>query len=488
MIKPKRLVKLNFTFAQRFLEIVVNELQDFGKIHLIDMKDKNPDLKPLKASCNGELDDIEKDLKNWLSKVKLKDVKKFDWLFGPNYIVLEHENNEKEIIKDSKNLLKELHQKYGEIENLSSFKEIKKLYQNRLLLAYEYVLDLKEKEIAVGKFGKTKHTISFSGFGAKEDVLRLINLLDRKTDGKCAFNVSEADPKEKPPTMLSNPALIRPFETLTENFGIPAYDGIDPTFMLAITFTLLFGVMFSDAAYGIILIVLSVLVYFLTKKTTKLVRNLNIVLIYCGLSSVIFGILFGEFLGGLIELKPSLFEPTEDILKILLLSIIIGVVHISLGLVSNLAVKKRILPSLGYLISIFLMIMFIYSKNPAYLWSLFAIFAFLLFLKGISSLKEMIDIVTHIVSYLRVGIMSVAHIIITRLLIESAQLLPKNIIGIFLGILLVLVGILLSFAIGVLIVFLQSLRLHWLEFFENFEFHGVKFEPFKHRREYLYKA
>ena len=64
--------------------------------------------------------------------------------------------------------------------------------------------------------------------------------------------------------------------------------------------------------------------------------------------------------------------------------------------------------------------------------------------------------------------------------------LPKNFVGIALGALLIIVGILFSFVIGIVSVFIQSLRLHWLEFFSSYEFGGKKFEPFRYKKEYLY--
>lgn len=267
---------------------------------------------------------------------------------------------------------------------------------------------------------------------------------------------------------------------------MPSYDGIDPTFILAVSFTLIFGLMFPDVGYGIMLSALGLLVYFITRKTTKFIRNVNIILMYAGLSSAFFGFLLGEFFGGLIPINPILYDPAKDILAILFFSVVIGILHISIGLLSGIIVKKHRLHSIGLLISLWSIVFLVYTKNYSFLFLFAASFAMLIYIKGFLIIEEVMALFSHVLSYLRVGILILLSVIMSKLLLEAYLGLPKNFVGIMSGILLIIVGILLSFAIGVISVFVQSLRLHWLEFFSSYEFGGRKFKPFRYKKEYLY--
>ena len=97
--------------------------------------------------------------------------------------------------------------------------------------------------------------------------------------------------KFSPPTKLKNNKVVSPFEFFVSMFGLPKYTDIDPTSFVAITYTIIFGIMFADVGQGFFLL----LIGFLIDKIKKI--NFGQILVFCGFSSMIFGFIFGSFFG-----------------------------------------------------------------------------------------------------------------------------------------------------------------------------------------------
>ena len=121
---------------------------------------------------------------------------------------------------------------------------------------------------------------------------------DNMTEYEAAFNdlpvtFKAEDPEEVPqfkcPTLLKNGWFARPFELFVEMYSLPAYSDFDPTMFFAITYCILFGIMFSDMGQGLVLILLGILF----EKKGKLWGIIG----RCGIFSTIFGFLFGSFFG-----------------------------------------------------------------------------------------------------------------------------------------------------------------------------------------------
>lgn len=161
---------------------------------------------------------------------------------------------------------------------------------------------------------------------------------------KCTFDHAE-NPEvlmHSPPVKLTNKKLFRPFEYFVEIYGLPSYDEVDPTVLVAITYFLLFGVMFADLGQG--LCVMAAGFYMWKKLKMKLGR----ILIPCGVSSSIFGVLFGSFFGfehfldplyhsvfGLEEKPISVMEP-ETTNYIILFSVAVGISLVLIAMLINI--------------------------------------------------------------------------------------------------------------------------------------------------------
>ena len=401
---------------------------------------------------------------------------------GPSYVSLEiGDKEDADIIKKSEKLLSSLD---NELKNVSDNWKAKKLLHQKILIIVEQLQDIKLKLEGLTKFGKTKYTASFGCFVKKDKASEVTSAIDAATNGNCAFEINEVSGNDKAPTLLDNPKLVKPFEFLTKNYGLPAYNSFDPTFLLAAAFVALFGIMFADLGYGIVLSALSIITYLATRKTTKVLRDINAVLFYCGLSSAFFGLLFGEFFGGFIEIKPVLFNPADDVVNMLGISLVIGVVHVSAGLISGL--KQRFVRNLSILTGLWSVVLLAFSKQSVFGYVLLSAIIILFFSRRFYFLKDILNVSTHTFSYLRIGVLSIVHIIIARLLVDAVSKLPGNAAGIAGGAILLAIGAALSIVTGVLIAFIQSLRLQWLELFSEFEFGGREFNAFGHTKEYLY--
>lgn len=94
-----------------------------------------------------------------------------------------------------------------------------------------------------------------------------------------------------PPTKLKNPGLFKPFEMFIKMYGLPAYNEIDPTILVALTYSFLFGFMFGDVGQGLCLMIGGYLLY----RTKKM--SLAAIISCCGFFSTIFGFLFGSVFG-----------------------------------------------------------------------------------------------------------------------------------------------------------------------------------------------
>ncbi|AMB98872.1 ATPase [Aerococcus urinaehominis] len=114
----------------------------------------------------------------------------------------------------------------------------------------------------------------------------------------------------KPPTQMKNKVLFRPFELLTKMYGVPNYHEMDPTALVAISYSLLFGAMFGDLGQGFVLFLVGLIGVF-----NKKFRALGMVAA-CGLSSMIFGLLFGTVFG-FEDVIPALWlHPMHDMVTI----------------------------------------------------------------------------------------------------------------------------------------------------------------------------
>lgn len=144
---------------------------------------------------------------------------------------------------------------------------------------------------------------------------------------------------EKTPVRLKNNAFSKPFSMFVEMYGLPSYNGFNPTMLVAVTYTLLFGIMFGDLGQGLII---SLVGYFLYRKKGNM---LGAILQRAGLSSAFFGLIYGSVFGfehaldplyKFIGFKHKPLEIMDNTMLILLGAIVIGVGIILISIIINI--------------------------------------------------------------------------------------------------------------------------------------------------------
>lgn len=183
---------------------------------------------------------------------------------------------------------------------------------------------------------------------------------------QCALEIAEPRPEEYPevPIKLKNNPVTAPFTAITEMYAMPAYDTVDPNPLMAPFFILFFGFMMNDIAYGLLMVLGTA--FFLSKAKPKGgMRNMMSMFFMCGISSVFWGCVtgsfFGDFLPKLFELlgvsatvpgyhdaagafvwfwKP-LFSPINDIILVMVGSMLLGLIQVFTGMAVSVEEKFR---------------------------------------------------------------------------------------------------------------------------------------------------
>lgn len=148
------------------------------------------------------------------------------------------------------------------------------------------------------------------------------------------FESAESQIEHSPPVRLKNPKPFKPFEFFVEMFGLPAYNEVDPTIFVGLTYVLLFGIMFGDVGQGLVVSLVGWIMW------NKMHMRLGRILIPCGISSAFFGLVYGSVFGFEHALNPlylalfGLHEKPVEVMEPATTSMIIyGAVGIGLLLV-----------------------------------------------------------------------------------------------------------------------------------------------------------
>lgn len=155
------------------------------------------------------------------------------------------------------------------------------------------------------------------------------------------FTDAKKEIEKSPPVKLKNCFLAKPFEFYTEMYGVPKYNEIDPSLFIAITYIIIFGIMFADLGQGICVSIVGLFMWKLKKM------KIGKILFPCGISSAFFGTVFGSFFGfedalnplykalfGLDE-KPINVMQSQSIIMILLSAVGIGIMLVIVAMCLN---------------------------------------------------------------------------------------------------------------------------------------------------------
>jgi len=189
--------------------------------------------------------------------------------------------------------------------------------------------------------GRTDAAVLISGWVPAPKSAEVVDSVKEATGGNCVVEMASPGKADEVPTLLDHSSLMRPFGMLMSSYGVPNYREFEPTLFVAISYILMFGIMFGDAGQGAVLAGLGI--FALLKGKTEKVRDAGVLLISCGLSSVVFGLIYGSVFG-LEHFKHYALwhDPLEgDPMGLMYGAIAVGITMISLGLILNVINRFR---------------------------------------------------------------------------------------------------------------------------------------------------
>ena len=200
-------------------------------------------------------------------------------------------------------------------------------------------------------FSRTSRTVMFSGWmpAAKQKVLG--DRLQSVTQGRCYLEWHDPAPDTQAetsvPVQFKNPSFLAPFQRIVQNYAVPEYGTIDPTPLVAIAYLSMFGMMFGDAGHGLVLILAGLLGLGIYRRKGQSVPQLLYLVVWCGFSAVLFGVLFGSYFGmgwfeplwfdfhGAVVGQAETTGYVKDIYGVLVITIYFGISIVALGILLN---------------------------------------------------------------------------------------------------------------------------------------------------------
>lgn len=432
-----------------------------------------------------------------------------------------------------KDLENEIQSLKGQISSLED--EIKSFEQDRkdLKLVADYYRIRADKYQVLGQLPQSRQTFFISGYVPKDAVPLLEKNIAQVYD--CSVDMEEIKEEEEPPVLLKNGPISSAVEGVLESYGLPHKGEVDPTRIMSVFYIVLFGMMLSDAAYGLLV---SLVCFIAIKKFPRMGEGMKKSLklfMYCGVSTLAWGVLFGGYFGDVVDvvsevffghkvtIPPLWFMPLANPMKLLLFSLGLGVIHLffGLGLKGYSYLKSK--DYMGflcdvvfwYMLLVGLLLMLIPSSLfasiaqaqivfPPVLNMLAKVLAIggalgLLFFAardnknivlrlalGAYELYNITGWLSDVLSYSRLLALGLATGVIASVVNQMGSMLGGGVVGAIGFIVIFLIGHTLNLAINLLGAYVHTNRLQFVEFFGKFyEGGGKPFEPFKENTKYV---
>lgn len=396
-----------------------------------------------------------------------------------------------------------------------------------------------EKYEMIGRLLQSRSTFLLSGYVPKAAA----GAVEKELSGSYGAAVSIEEPAEDEdvPVVLKNSKFAEPVEGVLASFNLPTKGEIDPTSIMSVFYYVLFGLMFSDFAYGAIMAAACFIILQKYKNMDYGWRKTMRMFLFCGISTAVWGIIFGGYFGDVIDrvavtflgmpdsalpiIKPLWFAPLDDPMRMLAFSLLLGVIHLFTGL----AIAGYQFLRAGKLYDFFAKVVCWYALvgggivyllstpmvanmmtlsepigEPAATIAKWAAIAgavgivltngssknpVLRFLLGLYELYNVTGYLSDILSYSRLLALGLATGVIGQVFNQIGSMGGSGPIGIILFIVVFAIGHAANFGINALGAYVHCNRLQYVEFFGKFyEGGGRAFEPFAaHTKYYKFK-
>lgn len=390
-----------------------------------------------------------------------------------------------------------------------------------LLVAYEFFDSEIEKFEKSQLFFETEKCVLIEGWVPEDNVKRLKEELESRFF--CEVFVESTSNSTSRPVILKNKGVFRSLQFLTELYGNPSETEPDPTPVIAPYFLTFFGFCLGDAGYGLFLLLLGIFLK-LKFKLKDIVRAFADIFIYGGIGALIFGILSGSYFALDMSLIPKfllkfkVFDPIENPVNILGLSLIFGFLHVVTGIALNAFLlfknerhHKTYLSEIGKILLLSGAVIFVamfftgIKSNILSRISTYFILSGSLLIIGFSSggaksfirkvfsgaynLYGMSSYLGDLSSYARLMALMLAGVLI-GMAVNILSKLALELLGIYAGfplaVLIAVFGHLFNLLMSIVSGFVHSLRLQYVEFFKQFYSDGgVKFNPLGIKEKYI---
>lgn len=380
---------------------------------------------------------------------------------------------------------------------------------------YDVFLTRQDRLFAKSRTVETEKTVLIIGWVPSREKDQTKALLE---SFGAAYSFEDPREDEDVPVLLANRSVARNFESILSMYALPKYGRFDPTAIMSVFYTIIFGLMFADVGYGAILVT-GCLAALKLLHPSESMRQFFKMFAICGVSCIIGGILFGGYFGDLPvavmegfggrEDTPTLavwFDMVEEPIMMLLLSLGVGAVHMVTAFIIKFIILVRdghvfdAIADVGSWLILFAGIGVYFLQSTVGL--ILAILGVLMLictqgrhekngimkvLKGIMSLYDIVGYLSDLLSYSRILALSLASAVIASVMNLLATMGGPTVGGIILFIIVFLLGHVINFLVNILGTYVHTSRLQYIEFFGKFyESGGRAFAPMELKSKYVH--